>query len=189
VYSYTGDLTVANAQTGVVQATIKDPTFQNYTYTIGGSPVLGAPGSVFAADYDNAYINGGGIGNALLDFNVNAQSVAWSVTGDYAFTPAYNAGVVYAVNANPLRLEARSETDGTLLWFWTPPQAGETSFNSEVLLTQSMIFVATNLATYGIDFQTHQLVFSYPFTGRLALSRNGILYIQGNGPLTAINVR
>jgi hypothetical protein len=189
VYSYTGALTVANAQTGVVQATISDPTFQNYTYTIGGSPVLGAPGSVFAAAYNNSTLNGGGIGNALLDFDVDTQGIAWKVAGDYAFTPAYNAGVVYAVNNNPLRLEARSETDGSLLWSWTPPQAGDTSFNSEVLLTQSMILVSTNLATYGIDFQTHQLVFSYPFTGRLALSHNGILYIQGDGPVTAINVK
>jgi hypothetical protein len=49
--------------------------------------------------------------------------------------------------------------------------------------------VATNLATYGIDVQTHRLVFSYPLPGRLALSHNGILYIQGVGPLTAINVK
>jgi hypothetical protein len=56
-------------------------------------------------------------------------------------------------------------------------------------VTQSMIFVATNLATYGIDFKTHQIVFSYPLTGRLALSHNGILYIQGVGPLAAINVK
>ena len=52
-----------------------------------------------------------------------------------------------------------------------------------------MIFVATNLATYGIDRNTRQLVWSYPFTGRLALSRNGVLYIQGAGPLVAINTK
>jgi len=52
-----------------------------------------------------------------------------------------------------------------------------------------MIFVSTNLATYGIDRTTHQLVFSYPFAGRLALSKNGILYIQGTGPIVAINVK
>ena len=49
--------------------------------------------------------------------------------------------------------------------------------------------VSTNLATYGIDRTTHQLVFSYPFAGRLALSKNGILYIQGTGPIVAINVK
>jgi outer membrane protein assembly factor BamB len=151
--------------------------------------VLGAPGSVFAANYQNAYINGGSEGNTLLDFNTNTQAITWQLSGDYAYTPAYNAGVLYAANNNPLRLEARRESDGSLLWSWTPPQAGDTTFDSEVLLTSSMIFVSTNLATYGIDATTHQLVFSYPFPGRLALSQNGILYIQGTGPIVAINVK
>jgi hypothetical protein len=189
VYSYTGVLTVANPVTGAVLATIDDPTFQNFEYIIDGSAVLGAPGSVFAANYANAYINGGGEGNTLLDFNVNTHAITWQQNGDYGYTPAYNAGVLYAANNNPLRLEARSESDGSLLWQWTPPQANDNTFDSEVLLTNSMIFVSTNLATYGIDAITHQLVFSYPLPGRLALSQNGILYIQGTGPIVAINMK
>lgn len=43
--------------------------------------------------------------------------------------------------------------------------------------------------TYGIDRATHQMVWSYPFSGRLALSRNGVLYLQGAGPIVAINVK
>jgi hypothetical protein len=58
-----------------------------------------------------------------------------------------------------------------------------------VLLTDSTIFVATSSTTYGIDRATHQVVFSYPMSGRLALSSNGVLYIQGVGPVVAINVR
>jgi len=189
VYSYTGQLTVADSLMGAVKATINDPTFQNFEYIINGSAVLGAPGSVFAANYQNAYINGGAEGNTLLDFNVNTQAITWQLSGDYGYTPAYNAAVLYAVNNSPLRLEARRESDGSLLWSWTPPQAGDSTFESEVLLTNSMIFVSTNLATYGIDIITHQLVFSYPFPGRLALSQNGILYIQGTGPIVAINVK
>jgi len=189
VYSWTGNLTLADPLTGAVQATIQDPTFQNYEYIIDGSAVLGSSGSVFAANYANAYINGGGLGNTLTNFNVNTQSVTWQLTGDYGYNPAYDSGVLYAPNNLPFRLEARSETDGALLWSWTPPQAGDNTFDSEALLTSNMIFVSTNLATYGIDRITHQLVFSYPFAGRLALSKNGILYIQGTGPIVAINVK
>jgi hypothetical protein len=189
VGDYTGGLTVADPVTGAVTATINDPTYVNDTNVINGSAVVGAPGSVFAANYANAYVNGGSTGNHLVDFNVNKLGTTWKVAGDYANTPAYNAGVVYAANNKPLQLEARDEGDGSLLWSWAPPQAGDTGFNSEVLLTNSMIFVSTNLATYGIDAVTHQLVFSYPFSGRLALSRNGILYIQGVGPIVAINVK
>lgn len=198
IYAYTGDaLRVLDPVTGAVNATIADPNPQNFVYQINGSAVLGAPGSVFAADYANALINGGGIGNTLTDFNTISNSISWKMNGDYANTPAYNAGVVYAANNNPVRLEARAEADGTLLWSWVPPQAGDTNFVSETLLTNTMIFVSTNLATYGIDTATHQTVWSYPLVGKLALSRSKILYIEGQqsqtspsvpGTLTAINV-
>jgi PQQ-like domain/Putative Ig domain len=189
VYAYAGiALTVVDPLTGAVQDSIPDPTFAQYTYMIGGSTVLGAPGSVFAANYTNAYINGGDVGNSLLDFNVTSSSVAWHSAGDYLTTPAYNGGIVYAANNNPLRLEALAESNGAPLWTWTP-QAGDTTFASEVLLTNNMAFVSTNLAVYGIDLNTHLAVWSYPGEGLLALSQNGILYIQGAGQLIAINVK
>ena len=196
IYTYTGDaLRVLDPVTGAVNVMIADPNPQNFIYQIDGSAVLGAPGSVFAADYANASFNGGGIGNTLTDFNTTSKSISWMVNGDYANTPAYNAGVLYATNNYPVRLEARAEADGTLLWSWVPPQAGDTGFVSETLLTNNMIFVSTNLATYGIDTTTHQTVWSYPLIGKLALSRSRILYIEGQqsqtgvpGTLTAINV-
>ena len=86
--------------------------------------------------------------------------------------------MLYAVNGNPVQVEARSEADGSLLWSWVPPQAAETGFVSEPLLTQNLVFVSTNLATYAIDLATHQAVWSYPLVGKLALSKSGI--IAGN---------
>ena len=69
VYSYTGGaLTVNDPASGVLVASVADPTFQNYIYEIGGSPVLGAPGSVFVANYLNSILNGGDIGNTLIKF-------------------------------------------------------------------------------------------------------------------------
>jgi hypothetical protein len=196
IYTYTGDaLRVLDPVTGALKLMIADPNPQNFVYQINGSAVLGAHGSVFAADYVNASINGTNTGNTLTDFNTTSNSIAWVVNGNYANTPAYNAGVLYVTNNNPVRLEARTEADGTLLWSWVPPQAGDTAFVSETLLTNNMIFVSTNLATYGIDTTTHQTVWSYPLVGKLALSRSRILYIEGQqsqtgvpGTLTAINV-
>lgn len=190
VYAYTGSLTVADPVTGAVTQTIVDPTFTNYVYSIGGSVVLGAPGSVIVANYADATVGSTGGGNYLLDFNLPLNAVTWKVPGKFASTPAYANGVIYATNLSPMGLEARSETDGSLLWRWVPPQAGDTSFVSEVLLTKTMVFVSTNLALYGVDVTTHQLVFSYPIPGRLALSPNGILYVSSSAlPLTAFNAR
>jgi hypothetical protein len=44
-----------------------------------------------------------------------------------------------------------------------------------MLLTNTIVFVSTELAIYGIDVNTHQTVWSYPLEGRLALSQSGIL--------------
>jgi Putative Ig domain/PQQ-like domain len=191
VYSYTGSLNIVDAATGALHMTIADPTFQNYIYEIGGSVVLGASGRAFAANYDNVVINGGGVGNTLLGFDTNAGTIAWMVPGCYPTTPAYHAGLLYVANDNPVRLEVRSEQDGSLQWTWTPQLANDTKFVSEVLLTRNIAFISTNNAVYGIDTYLHQMVWGYPVAGgaKLALSANGILYIQSSGPLVAINLK
>ena len=195
VYAYTGDaLRVFDPVTGALKTTISDVSFTNYIYEVGGSAVLGAPNSVFAAAYANSWLNGGGFGNSLVHFNLNSNTVDWSVHGVYPSTPAYDSAVVYVANNNPLRVEARNEADGSLAWSWTPQAAGDTKFVSEVLLTRNTLIVSTNLSTYAIDRTTHHVVWSYPLAGNLALSPNGILYIEpygtggGSTTVTAINV-
>lgn len=190
VYAYTGDsLSLIDPMSGLVTGTIVDPTFVNYIYVIGGSVVLGAPHSAFAAAYDNGLINAGGAGNYLLHFNTASLTIDWNVKGDYPETPAYNAGVVYAVNNDPAQLEARSETDGSLLWSWPAPASGDVAFKSEVLLTNNLVFVSTNLSTYAVDLTTHKAAWSYPASGNLALSSDGVLYLEGTNVLTAINAK
>jgi Putative Ig domain/PQQ-like domain len=190
VYAYTGNaLTMIDPMSGQITGTIVDPTFTNYIYVIGGSVVLGASHSAFAAAYDNTFLDGGGIGNYLLHFNTASLTIDWNVKGDYPHTPAYDSGIVYAVNNSPMQLEARSETDGSLLWSWVPPASGDVAFESEVLLTNNLVFVSTNLSTYAVDLTTHRAVWSYPATGNLALSSDGVLYLEGANTLTAINAK
>jgi hypothetical protein len=192
VYAYAGDaLTVTDPMTGAVTHSIADPTFQNLHYQIGGSPVLGAAGSVFAATYTNANIDRATHqnDNTLSRFDVSTDSVAWHIAGAFPSTPAYDAGVLYVANEKPLRLEARAEADGTVLWSWTPPAAGGTAFMSEVLLTTNLIFISTDTSVYAIDRVTHEPVWSYPQPGRFALSRNGVLYVSGNSWLSTFNLQ
>lgn len=60
---------------------------------------------------------------------------------------------------------------------------------SEVLLAKNSAFVSTNLSTYAVDLMTHKAVWSYPVIGNLALSSNGVLYLQGVNTLTAVNAK
>lgn len=61
------------------------------------------------------------------------------------------------------------------------------AFKSEVLLTNNLAFVSTNLSAYVIDLTTHKAVWSYPTCGNLALSSDGVLYLEGTNTLTEIN--
>ncbi|HTU67182.1 MAG TPA: putative Ig domain-containing protein [Steroidobacteraceae bacterium] len=192
VYAYTGgQLQIVDPLSGAQTLSIADPMYQNYVYEVGGAPVLGdaALGSVFAAPYTNASI-GTFTTNYLTNFRTLAGgSIAWQIQGRYPSTPAYKNGVVYAVNQAPLRLEARAEADGALLWSWAPVNAAETKFVSEVVVTNNLAIVSTDYATHVIDLATHRSVWNYPAFGTLAVSANGVLYIHNVDNLVAINLK
>jgi hypothetical protein len=189
VYAYVGDsLKLIDPATGAVLSTIKDNNAPTYSYQVNGSAVLASPGTVFAANYATASYSYGA-GNELLKFNTAKGFIDFRIAGSYPMTPAYASGVVYAPNLNPYRLEARAESDGALQWTWTSPIAGDTTWTSEPLVTKNLVFISTTTATYAVDMRTHKTVWSYPATGRLALSQNGVLYISGLDALVAINLK
>jgi hypothetical protein len=183
-------LNMVDRNSGSVVYSIPDTSYQWDGYSMFCAPVLGQPGSVIAVNVGNPH------SNALTDFDTNAHSIRWQISGQYSGNPAYTTGIVYAVNSSPLRLEARSETDGALSWWWTPQLSAETNFVGDVLVTNNLVFVSTNLATYATDKTTHQVVWSVPHPGRLALSADGVLYIVSvnssgatDGTILAINVK
>lgn len=188
VYVYTGHyLRVLDPVTGAVRGAIVDPTFTDYIHEIGGAPVLGDSGLVFAANYSNSLVNGGDIGNTLTAFDTSAGTIAWQVSGTYPTTPAYHAGHLYVANERPMRVEVRAADTGALEWSWVPPSG--TDFYSEVLVTNNQLFVSTNYALYAIDLASHEPVWSYPGSGHLALSANGVLYFQNANRITAFNLK
>jgi hypothetical protein len=188
VYVYDGTLHVLDRKTGAVVTEIKNQSTQ-YAIQMNGAVVLGVDGNAFAGNYSIASNYGGSATNELLKFNTAKGYIDWRISGNYPLTPAYSKGVVYVQNLSPYRIEARNEGDGTLAWSWTPGQAAETTWGGEPVVTNNLMFVSTNLATYAIDMTTHKPVWSYPASGRLALSRSGILYIQNTEAVVAVNLK
>lgn len=176
-YAYAGGrLDVMDRFNGQVIASMQDPTYDWLGYSMHTSPVIGSPASVTAVNVGNVFAN------ALVNFDTVGQAVRWTAPGVYAGTPAYAGGVLFAVNESPFRLEARNEVDGSLIWWWVPQLAGENTFVGDVLVTENLVFVSTNLATYAIDRSSHAPVWSYPKSGRLALSSSGVFYISALVP-------
>jgi hypothetical protein len=191
-YAYTGGtLNWVDKTTGVSVGSIVDSTWSWAGYDMHGAPVLGAANSVICVNVGDPN------SNSLLDFNTSAKTLAWSSVGPYGGNPAYASGNIYAINKTPMRLEARSEANGALLWSWSPPTSSEISYVGDVLLTNNLVFLSTNTTVYAIDTTTHQSVWSLPTSGYLALSEYGVLYVvetlsgsaSTTGNVYAINVK
>jgi outer membrane protein assembly factor BamB len=189
VYAYVGDrLLTFDRKTGKQVGVIADASTKAYG-NIDGAAVIGAAGEAFAANYGATVWSRTVPMNELLRFDLQKGTIGWRVAGNYPLGPAYQGGTLYAVNIVPYRLEARAASDGTARWTWTPPVPGETAWSSEPVVTNNMLFVSTDMATYAIDLRSHKTVWSYPAAGRLALTQSGILYIQNTDGIVAINVK
>lgn len=173
-------LNVIDRTTGAVVQSILDNSYLWSGYSMFSAPVIGAANSVAAVNTGNPN------NNELIDFDTSGGTIRWHIPGKYLGNPAYHAGVFYAWNGNPLQLEARAETDGALLWSWSPPAgAAIQGYQNDVLLTDNLVFVSTGTSTYAIDLTTHQAVWSLPYGGRLAISNQGVLYLSTHDPLNS----
>ncbi len=187
VYTHAGArLSVLRPQDGSVVTTIDDPRFDWAGYSMYGAPVLDGQGNVYATQYGAMGTNGPR--GRLIKFGVTQSAVMWDLAQNFHSNPVLANGVLYIVNGNTF--EARSPATGAVSWTWTTPEGFNTDWGttSPVVVVGNHAFVGTRSATHAIDLTTRQSVWSYPATGALAVSSNGVLYIRTTGSLVAINL-
>jgi hypothetical protein len=187
-----GKLSALVKSTGQVAFTITDPRYNGFDTF--GTPALGSNGAVIVVSGGNIFED-----NRLVSFNTATRGVNWSVTGRFGVAPVLAKGVVYVTTiptgAYRPRLEARRESTGALLWSWTPPDSNEMPREGsqggycDLLVTDNLIFMSTSARVHAIDLTTRRSVWSYWKTGNLALSANGVLYINSGGTLGAVNLK
>jgi uncharacterized protein YjdB len=175
VYAYTASgLQVSSAATGTTEFTIADPGFGWSGYTMHVAPVLGSSNNVLTTQ-----------GGRLISFDLGNRSIGWQRTGSYRNNPVLADGTIYVMNNN--QVEARRESDGSLLWVWIAPQGTP---QRTMVATSNLLFVSTDVRTYAIDLTARLAVWSYPAGGHLTLTRDGILLIaQADGELAAIDLK
>jgi len=200
VYQYgVGALRVMDRVTGALAASITDPFASGFTgYSIFSAPMIGASNDVIV--FSNAGFSGRaassseqGASRVLVSYNISAHSYSWRSANAYLTHPAIASGVIYAGRNGPMALDALSETDGHVIWSWTPP-AGNSSLHRNVVVTNNLVFVSTDANVYAIDLNTHLTVWQYPKAGMLAISGSGMLYIVtgatiSDGNLVAIKLQ
>ncbi len=145
--------------------------------TLSGSPVLTGNGGLF-------YIQNG-TGYFLNITNPTSPAVVWSQPNLYETDyPAYANGTLYVsatLNTTPTLLALDAAT-GQLEWS-LPGIAGARN----LIVTDNILFAAENGNTVAISLQTHQVLWSVPITGPMAVSDNE-LFIGTNGTVVAFNI-
>lgn len=135
--------------------------------------------------------------NSLTLVDTGSRAVRWTVNGRFTTQPVVARGVIYVGNDSGRVLEARNVGDGAVLWTWPLASVGEDAFGGDLIVTNNLLFVASEKHTYALDLSSQQLAWTYRLGGTLALSRNGVLYIRSTpgadagivSYLTAINLQ
>jgi outer membrane protein assembly factor BamB len=192
-------LNIFDPRTGTVTASISDPFTTSFSFnSMFSSPVVGTSGDVIS--FSGVGFSGRaassseqGQSRVLVSYDVANKRVGWRSASAYMTHPALAQGVVYAGGNTPARLDAMSETDGHILWSWSPP-AGDSAFHRNMVVTDNLIFVSTDVHVYALDLTTHQVVWQYPSPGMLAISASGVLYIVtgatiSDGNLVAVKLK
>ena len=140
------------------------------------------------------------IGQGNLIALTATRQIKWSALKSdsdvFVGSPAVAGDTIFVQNNayGRVRLEARRESNGEVLWTWQPPWRDEMAFMGNVVSTNNLVFVSTRRGVYAIDRATHQQVWTYPYAGKLSISANGVLYVRrgflwfGKG-LAAINLQ
>ncbi len=200
IYQYSGTaLNVLNPVDGSLLQTITDPDPDHTGYSHIGATIRGSMNNVISFSGDNfsgqaSSSTEGYRPRRLISFDLTSGTVAWKSESQYLTHPALSEGEVFAASNNPLRLESLDEASGALLWSWEPVDLDINSFHRNIIATNTVIFVCSNLGIHAISRLDHQAEWFYPIPGALSLSAEKVLYIaegyrQSTGAMHAISLK
>jgi outer membrane protein assembly factor BamB len=174
LYYYSGNLDVMDRLTGVLVKSIDDPFWQWNGYSYGGTPMIGSDNHVIA--YSGNGMGTYSISFPLVNYDIQAGTYRWRTASAYTVIPAVAKGVIYAASNQISELDAIDEATGKALWAWPLPNGEQ--FLGNIVVTDTLVFVSTDKATYAIDLQgTHQTKWSDRTSGWLAITPDAKLIV------------
>jgi len=171
-------LVAIDADNGSTAFSVQDPV-------LGGTS--GEPKSLVVGD--NLAI--AKIGFKLVGIDLQSHARTWMADSNTAGQHALANGIVYALGENGMVLEARSAASGVLDWKTGWLFANSTGLaNARMVVSANLVFVSSPTRTVAVDRASHQVVWTSPVGGELAISDRGVLYIASPaGSVYAINLR
>ena len=175
-----GDLVILSRETGVETKRIPNPFFSSFNLSYYGSysgaPILDGEGRIFTFT-DN---RGENQPAPLMGWSVNSSQPLWRSANTYVDDPAYHDGRLYAPRANSAVVDVLDASNGALIRT-IAMSSGSQNLQSNVVLTEKHMFVATETTTYAIDLSRNgdPVVWSAPYGGELAITPDNVLIVVG----------
>lgn len=187
VYFYSaGSMNVLNRGDGTVFKTIPDPFFSraglSYYGSYFGAPILDGRDNIFTFS-DN---RSPGEANAIIAFALGQAGYVWRTSATYSGQPALRAGKLYAPRANSTFVDVIDTATG-LVTASINVGLGKANLTSNVIVTESHIFVGSETETYAIDLLAagNPVAWTVASGGALALSPDNLLIISGSNGVSA----
>ncbi|PTS87323.1 hypothetical protein DBR17_06215 [Sphingomonas sp. HMWF008] len=187
VYFYSaGSMNVLNRADGTVFKTITDPFFSraglSYYGSYFGAPILDGKDNIFTFS-DN---RGQNESNAIIAFALGQTNFVWKTSAKYIGQPALRGGKLYAPRANSTFVDVIDTATGAVTASISIG-TGKPNLTSNVVVTESHIFVGSETETYAIDLLAtgNPVVWTAATGGALALSPDNLLVVSGNSGVSA----
>ena len=142
---------------------------------------LSGPSSRVVVSGAYAYIAGH---DGLLKVDLATGARAWQMSGSFGW-PVVVGDKLFVLSGGVLQM--RSASSGALGWYW--PQTSLGQIGDQLIVVGKHAFISDGAATRAIDIDTQQQVWMDTASGKLAISPNGILYIDSALGLVGVNLR
>ncbi len=109
----------------------------------------------------------------LICLDLQAQSVAWRVTGTFIGTPAIANGLVYSCHGGLVK--TFNATTGRWMADYTAP--GETLLNGAPVVSNDLLLIGSASKTYIFNLNTRALIQTLPFGSQIAVV-DDLLYLS-----------
>ncbi|RLU01351.1 PQQ-binding-like beta-propeller repeat protein [Ketobacter sp.] len=158
---------------GSALGSIPDPDYSWHGYSVNFAPVLTGTGQALVVE-----------SGRLINFNLDQLALEWQLSGQFAPQPAYAGNTLYV--ASGTSLQARSLTDGNLIWEWTGPS----SLDGNIIVTRNLVIVSSATTTHALDRASGEAQWQFNQGGHILLGSDLVLYIlSDDGILSAINTQ
>jgi hypothetical protein len=173
-----GTFYAINRTTGAITYTITNPLDDGRMFALAQNVVLGGQNDAIAPAIRDFFANQ----YEVLSFDLVSRNIRWRVPYRATGVIAVADGKVVVPSGD--RLRVLDQATGAELWSWNSPTGHNLSGN--VLLTENLAFVSSQLETFAVDLETRQQVWSAPFAGTLSWGGGeGVLIISNGSRVTA----